>query len=73
MGSGCRDMADRLSEWTATPGASGDDVRIVRGGNGLNPPERRTVQERQEVPAARRAPTLGYRCASSQAPSRTSR
>ncbi|HVE39009.1 MAG TPA: bifunctional serine/threonine-protein kinase/formylglycine-generating enzyme family protein [Planctomycetota bacterium] len=71
-GSGCRDMADRLSEWTATPGAS-EDVRVVRGGNGLLPPERRTVRERQELPVTRRAPTLGYRCASPQAPSRTSR
>ncbi len=71
-GSGCRDMADRLSEWTATPGAS-DEVRVVRGGNGLLPPERRTVRERQEVPLTRRAPTLGYRCASLHAPSRTSR
>jgi predicted Ser/Thr protein kinase len=68
----CRGMADRLSEWTATPGASGD-VRVVCGGNGLSPPERQTIHERQEVSVTRRAPTLGYRCASSQSPSRTIR
>ena len=69
----CRDMADRQAEWTATPGRTGNDWRVVRGGHGLLPPERRTVRERQEVVVTKRAPTLGYRCASSQAPSRTSR
>jgi hypothetical protein len=72
-GSDCRDLEDRQAEWTATPGGSGDDFRIVRGGHGLLPPERRTIRERQEVAVTKRAPTLGYRCASSQDPSRTSR
>jgi serine/threonine protein kinase len=61
-GSGCRGMEDRLAEWTATSGRAGDDVRVVRGGNGLDPPERRTIRERAEVAVTKRAPTLGYRC-----------
>jgi formylglycine-generating enzyme required for sulfatase activity len=63
-GSGCLGMEDRLAEWTATSGRAGDDVRVVRGGNGLDPPERRTIHERSEVPVTKRAPTLGYRCVS---------
>jgi hypothetical protein len=73
VASGCRGMEDRLAEWTATRGRAGDDVRVVRGGHGLQTPERRTVRERQEVAVTRRAPTLGYRCVSAQDPSRTSR
>jgi len=72
-GSGCRGMEDRLAEWTATHGQAGEDVRVVRGGNGLDPPERRTVRERMEVAVTKRAPTLGYRCVRAQDPSRTSR
>ena len=72
IGSGCRDMADHLAEWTATRGGPGDDVRVVRGGHWLLPAERRTERERQEVAVTRRSPTLGYRCAA-QDPSRTSR
>jgi len=72
-GSGCRGMEDRLAEWTATSGRAGDDVRIVRGGHGLHPPERQTVHERLEVAVTKRAPTLGYRCVLAQDPSRTSR
>jgi ergothioneine biosynthesis protein EgtB len=72
-GSGCRGMEDHLAEWTATSGSAGDDVRVVRGGHGLCPPERRTVRERLEVAVTKRAPTLGYRCVSVQDPSRTSR
>ena len=71
-GSGCRGMEDRLAEWTATRGRAGEDVRVVRGGNGLDPPERRTVRERMEVAVTKRAPTLGYRCVRAQDPSRTS-
>src|SRR5204862_7159631 len=66
---GCRDMADHVAEWTATEGRAGPDLRIVRGGHWLNPPDRRTPQERQELPVTRRAPTLGFRCASSTPPS----
>jgi tRNA A-37 threonylcarbamoyl transferase component Bud32 len=72
IGSGCRDMADHLAEWTATSGRPGEDVRVVRGGHWLLPPERRTERERQEVAVTRRSPTLGYRCVSPD-PSRTSR
>jgi len=67
-GSGCRDLEGHLAEWTATRGRSGDDLRVVRGGHWLNPPERRTMQERQEVGVAKRSPTLGFRCARSIAP-----
>ena len=62
---GCRDMADHVAEWTATEGRSNRDLRVVRGGHWLNPPERRTTQERQELPVTKRSPTLGFRCASS--------
>jgi len=72
IGSGCRDMADHLAEWTATSGRPGDDVRVVRGGHWLLPPERRTERERQEVAVTKRSPTFGYRCVA-QEPSRTSR
>jgi serine/threonine protein kinase len=65
---GCRGMADRLAEWTATEGKPGGDTRIVRGGHGLLPPERRTIREREELPVTKRAPTLGYRCASATPP-----
>ncbi len=65
---GCRDMADHLAEWTATEGRGGPDTRVVRGGHGLSPAERRTVRERQELPVTRRAPTLGFRCATSVPP-----
>jgi predicted Ser/Thr protein kinase len=64
IGSGCRDMADHLAEWTATSGRPGEDVRVVRGGHWLLPPERRTERERQELAVTKRSPTLGYRCAS---------
>jgi hypothetical protein len=67
---GCREMADHLAEWTATEGRSGGETRVVRGGHGLLPPERRTPQERQEFPVTKRSPTLGYRCASSTPPSK---
>ncbi|MBV8879827.1 MAG: protein kinase [Planctomycetaceae bacterium] len=67
---GCRDMAEHLAEWTATEGRSNPDLRVVRGGHWLYPPERRTVQERQELPVTKRLPTLGFRCASSAAPAR---
>jgi predicted Ser/Thr protein kinase len=72
IGSGCRDMADHLAEWTATSGGPGDDVRVVRGGHWLLPPDRRTERERQEVAVTKRSPTFGYRCVA-QDPSRTSR
>jgi len=67
---GCRGMADQLAEWTATEGRTGGETRIVRGGHGLLPPGRRTVRERQELPVTRRAPTLGFRCASSAPPAK---
>jgi tRNA A-37 threonylcarbamoyl transferase component Bud32 len=67
-GTGCRDMADHLAEWTATTGRAGDDVRVVRGGHWLCPQDRRTIRERQEVAVTKRSPTLGYRCASSTPP-----
>jgi tRNA A-37 threonylcarbamoyl transferase component Bud32 len=72
IGSACRDLADHLAEWTATSGRPGEDVRVVRGGHWLLPPERRTERERQEVAVTRRSPTLGYRCVSTD-PSRTIR
>jgi serine/threonine protein kinase len=65
---GCRDMADHLAEWTATEGRGGRDLRVVRGGHWLNPPEQRTVRERQELAVTKRSPTLGFRCASSVPP-----
>jgi serine/threonine-protein kinase len=61
IGSGCRDMADHLAEWTATSGRPGDDVRVMRGGHWLLPPDRRTERERQEVAVTKRSPTFGYR------------
>ncbi len=65
---GCRDMAGNLAEWTATAGRSAPDARAVRGGRWQDPIERCTTYERQELPLARRHPTLGFRCASAAAP-----
>jgi hypothetical protein len=69
-GAGCRNMADHLAEWTSTEGRGGPDIRVVRGGHWLYPPERRTAAERQELPVTKRSPTLGFRCASSVPPVR---
>jgi hypothetical protein len=66
--SGCRDLSDHLAEWTATAGREGDDVRVVAGGHWLNPQERRTIHERQEIAVTKRSRTLEYRCASSTPP-----
>ena len=59
---GCRDMAERRAEWTATPGAA-PDTAVVRGGHGLLPEAERTTSARDELPVTRRRPTLGFRCA----------
>jgi len=67
-GQGCRDLDGHLAEWTASPGGSGPDLRVVRGGHWLNPPERRNLHERQEVAVTKRSPTLGFRCARSIQP-----
>jgi predicted Ser/Thr protein kinase len=58
----CRDMADRLAEWTSTPGAA-PDTAVVRGGHGLLPEGERRTSMREEMPVTRRRPTLGFRCA----------
>ncbi len=65
---GIRGLAGGLSEWTSTPGRLGPEYRTVRGGNWENPVERCTIYERAELPATRRRPTLGFRCASGAAP-----
>lgn len=61
---GCRDMARNLAEWTATPGRSDPELRVVRGGHWKSPPEKCGPGARDEVPPTKRAPTLGVRCAS---------
>jgi hypothetical protein len=60
---GCRDMAGGLAEWTATPGAAGNDARVVRGGSREETPRQCSTWERRELPAGSRRSFLGFRCA----------
>jgi tRNA A-37 threonylcarbamoyl transferase component Bud32 len=68
---GCRDMAGNLAEWTASAGRMDPDHRVVRGGHWQALIEDCTTWSREEVPMARRRPTLGYRCAKSVSGSTT--
>jgi tRNA A-37 threonylcarbamoyl transferase component Bud32 len=65
---GCRDLAGNLAEWTSTPGRTNPATRVVRGGHWQSPIEQCTSYARQEVAVTKRAPTLGFRCASSLPP-----
>ena len=67
---GVRDMAGRMSEWTATEGRRGPGYRVLRGGNFESTIEACTVYARREESLDRRPRTAGYRCVSRRGPGR---